>query len=69
LIDIVASALQIIIQKVKESEYWSEIVSGQNIEQGSIAQAIQYFITTFDWKADSPENLALSIRKDFDSRL
>ncbi|MBP3966254.1 hypothetical protein [Paenibacillus lignilyticus] len=69
LIDIIASALQIIIQKVKESEFWNEIVSGQNFESGSVAEAINYFLNTFNWNPYSPEDLALSIRRDFDSRI
>lgn len=69
LIDIIASALQIIIQKVKDEECWADIRSGKNFEQGSIAQAIHYFITTFNWDVYSPENLARTIRKDLDSRI
>lgn len=69
LIEIIASAIQIIIHKVKDTGCWEEIVAGQNIEPGSIAHAVYYFINTFEWKTDSPENLALTIRKYFDVRV
>ncbi|KMJ57114.1 hypothetical protein AB685_16960 [Bacillus sp. LL01] len=69
LLDIIASALQIIIQKVRESDYWEEIKKGEDLEPGSIGQAVNYFITTFNWDVHSPESLALSIRKDFDNRI
>ncbi|KEZ53669.1 hypothetical protein [Metabacillus indicus] len=69
LMDIIASALHIIILKVKDSEYWDETVNGKNFEAGSISQAVYYFISTFNWDPGSPESLAQSIRKDFDSRI
>lgn len=69
LFDIIASAIQIIIQAVKGSDEWSDIVEGKNMELGSIGHAVNYFITTFKWDPYSPENLARSIRKDFDTRI
>jgi hypothetical protein len=69
LIEIIASALQIIVEKLKESEYWEDIISGRNYEQGSIAEAANYFITNFQWDTHSSERLALTIRKDLESRI
>jgi hypothetical protein len=66
LIEIIASAIQIIIQKVKDDAYWNDILAGRNNENGSIGQAIQYFIHVHGWEVDSPEGLALSIREYFD---
>ncbi len=67
--EILASAMQTIVLNVMTSNYWDEILKGENFEDGSIGQAINYFITTFGWETSSPERLALSIRKDFDARL
>jgi hypothetical protein len=69
LVEVIASSLQLIISKLKESEFWEGIVKGEGFEHGSIAQAVNYFITTFQWDTSSPERLALSIRKYFDSRI
>jgi hypothetical protein len=69
LLDIIADAIQIIIQKVKESGSWEAVIKGENLEPGSVAEAVHYFITTFNWDYSSPEKLALTIRRDFDSRI
>lgn len=68
LVDIIADAIQIIIQKAKESDSWEEVIKGKNMETGSIAKAIHYFIETFSLDYSSPEKLALTIRRDFDKR-
>lgn len=69
LVEIIASALQVIIQKVRDSEYWNEVLNGENMEPGSVGQAVNYFISTFNWDPHSPEKLAYSIRSDFDGRI
>lgn len=66
--EIMASAVSIVINNIKESEYWSQTVSGENLQIGSVSQAIYYFISTLEWKLDSQESLSLSIRKFLDSR-
>lgn len=67
--EIIASAMQTIVIKALESESRDVIISGQgDIADGSIAQAVHYFISTFDWDTSSPDLLAQSIRKDFESR-
>lgn len=68
-VEVLAGAMQTIVLNVMSSRYWEEIVRGENLEDGSIGQAINYFITTFGWETSSPERLALSIRKDFEARL
>lgn len=67
LIEIIASALQIIIEKVKASGEWERIMNNES-EPGSIGEAVYYFLTTFGWDPSSPEALAKTIREDFDSR-
>ncbi|MCA1063881.1 hypothetical protein QTG56_01465 [Rossellomorea sp. AcN35-11] len=68
LVEIIASGLQIIIEKVKGMGEWEQILSGES-EHGSIGEAIYYFVNTFGWDTASPEKLARSIREDFDKRL
>lgn len=67
--EILASAMQTIILNAMQGEYWNDIVNGENLDEGSIGQAINYFISTFGWDYSSPERLAMSIRKDFESRI
>lgn len=66
--EILASAMQTIVQKVASSNYIDKIMSGEEVEAGSIGQVVHYFITTFGWDSASPDRLAASIRKDMDSR-
>jgi hypothetical protein len=69
LIEIISSAIQIIIHKAKESGVWDSIETGSGVEPGSIGQAIYYFIQTFGWDISSPERLARSIREDLERRI
>jgi len=66
--EIIASAMQLIVEKVKESGNWDEIIIGKNCENGSIAEAVHYFVSAFGWDTSSPERLAATIRKDLESR-
>ena len=61
-LEIMASAIEIIIHKVMKSELWTDIRSGNNNSSGSIGEAVQYFIETFDLDVDSTERLSISIR-------
>lgn len=65
--EIIASALVIIITKLKESEYWVETINRENLEIGSVSEAVSYFITTLGWETSSLEALSISIRKFFDN--
>lgn len=69
LTEIIACAMQTIVTKVMEAESWEEIFQGKNLVPGSIGQAVNYFISTFNWDVSSPERLALTIRKDLESRI
>lgn len=68
--EIMASALTIVITKLKNETFWDSIVSGTaEFDNGSIAQAVSYFITTLGWNVTKPESLSYSIRKFFDERM
>lgn len=68
--EIMASALTIITTKLRNETLWDLIVSGTTeFDDGSVAQAVSYFITTLGWNVSKPELLSYSIRKFFDERM
>lgn len=68
--EIMASALGIIITKFKEQEnYWDVTIIGEDLQSGSVSEAINYFINTLEWDVSGPEAMSLSIRKFFDQRM
>lgn len=70
LAEIMASAISIIIEKVRlQSAYWDQIMGNDSLEQGSIGQAIYYFMETLEWDLGTPESVSLSARKFFDQRM
>lgn len=70
-LEVISSALYIIVQSVKElvNEDWEDIEAGEDLEQGTIAEAISYFINKLGWDTSSPVKLALSIHDYFDKNL
>ena len=70
-VEVISSALMIIIQSVKESvgDDWEAMLSDTEVEPGSIAQAIRGFVKDLNWDVSSPNNLSVSIRKFFDENL
>ncbi|MGO1058528.1 hypothetical protein ACTL32_05265 [Planococcus sp. FY231025] len=67
--EVIAGALQVIIQKVMEDSESENILNGIGFEDGTIAQAVYYFLTNFEWDISSPERLAETIRKDWETRI
>ena len=65
--EVLASALTLIITHVKSLPEWDYIKQGDNLEEGSIGSAIHYFIKTFNWNFESPEELSESIRMYFET--
>jgi len=62
LIEIMASAVQIIVNALKKSPYWENIVSKNQIDPGSIAEAICYILETYELKDLSEEQFARTLR-------
>jgi len=63
LAEVMSSAIQTIIEKVKESSTeWNRVLSGSTFPEGTIAYVIQYMRTTLGWDFSSPELMAKSIR-------
>ncbi|SDW05967.1 hypothetical protein SAMN05421781_0300 [Marinococcus luteus] len=63
LLEIIASALQIIIQEVQHSDYWENIKKNENNSTGSIGEAVYYFLNMFNWNFTSPRLLSKTIRE------
>ena len=65
-----ASAITVLIEKLRlDTGYWEQIMQGDNLENGSVGQAIYYFMETLEWDLSSPEATSLSARKFFDQRI
>ncbi len=68
--EIMASAISLLIEKVRlDQGYWDQIMLGESLENGSIGQAIYYFMETLEWDLSTPESTSLSARKYFDQRI
>lgn len=68
--EIMASAISIIVEKVRlQSAYWDQIMGNDSLEQGSVGQALYYFMETLEWDLSTPEAVSLSVRKFFDQRM
>lgn len=68
--EIMASAITLLIEKVRlEQGYWEQIMQGDSLENGSVGQAIKYFMDSLEWDLTSPETTSLSVRKYFDQRI
>lgn len=67
--EIMASAVSIIVEKARLSGFWDSIIGNDNLEQGSVGQAIFYFYETLEWDLTTPESVSLSARKYFDQRM
>ncbi|MGM0924047.1 MAG: hypothetical protein ACQEWW_23050 [Bacillota bacterium] len=68
-VEFLAGALQLILQNLMECPDWQDIQDGRNCEEGSIGQVMHYFKTTLNWDFDTPEKLAMSLRKDLETRV
>jgi len=66
--EVIASAIHIIIEKAKSEVSLQDIVEGRDIERGSIAMAIQYFIQAFNLDISSPESIAYTLRAQLDRK-
>ncbi len=64
LVEVLSSALTLIILEVKESSEWENILNGES-QEDSIGAAIHYFINTFEWDISSIPALSKSIKSFF----
>lgn len=68
-VEFLAGALQLILQNLMECPDWKDIQDGRGCEEGSIGEVMHYFKTTLNWDFDTPEKLAMSLRKDLEMRV
>lgn len=70
-IEVISAALYIIVLSVRDlaDTEWNEIVSGNDLSPGTIAEAISYFINKLGWNVSDPSALAKSIHEYFDENL
>lgn len=66
--EIIASALTVMLQKLKQSpdEWEIAMEGGDKCAKGSVCEAVSYFCNVLHFDTTSPENMALSIRKYLD---
>lgn len=68
--EIMASALTIVITKLKSDEAaWGLIENNTSAQNGSLAEAIHYFRNALEWKMDNAEVTSLSIRTFFERNM
>ena len=66
LLEIICSALEILVTKVMKDPVASQaVMTGEGLTAGSIASVVNFFINKFGWRfdEDSPEQLSMDIRK------
>lgn len=66
LMEILCSALQIIISKVlNDDTARTDTIQGSNLEEGSVSSMVHYFLNTFgiNYSKDNPETVAFEVRK------
>lgn len=69
LIEIMSSAITLIIEKLRSDDYLDQVTRGEDLSSGSVGQAIYYFMNTLEWDLSSAEKVSLSARKFFDQRI
>jgi hypothetical protein len=69
LVEVMASALCCIIEKIRSEQYLDQILGDEEMESGSVGEAVRYFSNTLGWDFSTPDKLSLSTRKFFDGRL
>lgn len=69
LIEILASAMCIVVSKIKDSSFWHNTESGIDFSEGSVCAAVHYFVNTLEWDASTPEKLSESIRLNLEGKL
>jgi len=67
--EIMASALGIVISKLRESDYWDDTINHVDVAPGSVSEAVYYYYNSLNWNVYSPEATSASIRKFLDKRL
>lgn len=69
-LEVVSSAMFVIVEAAKDSlgEDWNNVLNGIGYDPGSIAEAINFFVTHLQWDVSTPAKLAGSIKKFFETK-
>ena len=71
-LEVISTSLLIIIESAKEAlgPDWNSVVDGTvEIKEGTIAEAIRYFVMKLGWDISGPNHLSQSIHRFFDENL
>lgn len=69
LIEVMSSALEVIILRIKSNQEHWRLLEEQEYEPGSVLDAVHYFIQTLHFDIDYPEKLSSSIRLLLEKRM
>jgi len=69
LVEVMSAALCCIMEKIRSEKYLDQMLGTDEMEPGSVGEAVRYFANTLNWDFSTPDRLSLSIRKFFDGRL
>lgn len=69
LIEVMSAALCCIVEKIRSEKYLDQILSDEEVESGSVGEAIRYFSQTLGWDLSAPDKLSCSAREFFDRRI
>ena len=69
-LEVISSAMFVIVEAAKDSlgEDWNNVLNGIGYDPGSIAEAINFFVTHLQWDVSTPAKLAGSIKKFFETK-
>ena len=59
----------ILKDSAREQGVWDDILAGQNYDPGSVAAAMNYFVTKLEWDTDDLQKLSESVHKFIDRNL
>lgn len=69
LVEVMSSALCCVIEKLRSEKYLDQILGDDEMDPGSVGEAVRYFADTLNWDFTAPDRLSLSTRKFFDGRV
>ncbi len=69
-LEVISSAMLVIVESTKDAlgADWDNVLNGIGYEPGSIAEAVNFFVTRLQWDVSSPTKLADSIKKFFETK-
>lgn len=69
LVEVMSAALCCVVEKIRSEKFLDQILSEDEVESGSVGEAVRYFANTLGWDMSAPDRLSSSTRKFFDERV